>query len=96
MVLSNGGSTLVAHESDVNLTLNILPLLGRTQRLQQCVERSFIRRRVLEPCEEIERLVFREIPSVVKPSRQCRKILEPDSGVRGLRFKDVLALGLCE
>src|SRR5512143_505123 len=89
-------SCRLPHEPDVVLTLDVLPLLGRTQFGKQPVERRLIGRRVLKPGEEIERLVLREIPAVVKPSRQGREILEPEAGVPGLRFKNVLAFGLGE
>lgn len=67
-----------------------------TQRGEQLVERRLMRRRVLEPGEEIERLVLREIPTVVESSRQLGKILQPDLGVPGLLLEDALTFVLCE
>jgi len=77
------------HEPDVNLSLNVPPLIRCTQLGNQRVERRLLRRRVLKPCEKIERLVVREISAVVKPSLVRWSCLDGDFDQLSLRGASV-------
>lgn len=68
------------------------PFLGGAQCGKQLVESHRVIRRVLEPGEEIERLMLREIPAMMEPSRQCGKMLESKSRMLRPVFEDALAL----
>lgn len=59
---------LLAHKAYVNFSLNIFPLLYCTQRGKQFVESRFLSGLILKPGKEIERLILREISTVMKSS----------------------------
>src|SRR5207245_4117905 len=71
-------------QANVDLALHVVPLRLLPQPTHQRLERLGLPGRVLEPSEEIEFLG--EVPPMVEPPRDGRKVLEPDASVsRSLR-----------
>jgi hypothetical protein len=58
------------HEPDVDFTLDVLPLLGLSQRPNQLFEKLGMLGRILEPGEKIERLP--QLSTVVEPPSNGR------------------------
>src|SRR5207248_10989282 len=68
-----------AREPDVDLAVDVVPLLGRAQTRHKTLEPFGMFRRVLEPREEVEGLA--QIACMVQPPRDRRQVLEPDGDV---------------
>src|SRR5438552_2332494 len=91
--ISRSIAARLPREADVDLAFDVSPLLGRSESLQELVERFRVLRCELEPGEEVERLA--EVSRVVEAPGDRRKIVEPDRDVvrRLLEDRPSLILG---
>src|SRR5438128_12536500 len=70
---------------NVDLAVNVGPLLRLPQAVHQPLEGRGILRRVLEPRQEVEWLP--QVPPVVQTPRHGRQVLEPPADVVGALFQ---------
>src|SRR5215470_14449630 len=71
--------SLRANQSNIDLPVDVVPLLGMAKSLDQFLKGSAVLRCVFEPSEKIER--FRQIPAVMKSPGDRGKIFEADGDV---------------
>jgi len=80
-------------EAKIDLSIDVGPLLGRSQSADQIFELLGGGGRELEPGEEVE--LFLQIPTVVEATGDGRQVVEPGGDVAGsgLEYRHALLLG---
>jgi hypothetical protein len=85
---------LLPAQADLDLPLDVPPLLGLTQSCEQLVERRLVGFSELEPCQKIERLS--ELAAMVEAARDGGEVLRPYLDVVRTRLEDCAPLVLRE
>jgi len=85
---------LNARQADIDLAVNIAPLLRIPQSTHQLFEGFAIFRCIFKPREEVERLA--KLPTVVQAPGDGRQIFQADADVARLFFEDSTALILSQ
>src|SRR3989442_8090453 len=88
--ISRLGSSTGSEEPDVDLALNVGPLLGLTQAVDELLKGGCVLWGELEPGQEVERLA--EVAAVVQPTGDRRQVLESGRDVVGALLEDPAAL----
>src|SRR5215469_4134702 len=81
---------LNARQADIDLTINIAPLLRIPQSTHQLFKGFAMFRCIFEPCEEVERLA--KLPTVVQPPGDGRRIFQADADMARPFLEDGTAL----
>jgi hypothetical protein len=64
----------IAHHTNIDLPVNVLPLFRGAKLSDQLIEGQSVRRPELKPRQEIEWLVLSKVTAVMKPTGDCRQI----------------------
>ena len=86
--------TLGSHQTKLQLTVHIVPLMRGSKAMEQFVESTFLIRCKLKPSQKIERLLAGEVAAVMKSARHRWKVLHADRDVPRVFFDDGPALVL--